>query len=370
MARTFKPHTILMWKPVAECAEAQRIISMFPSAKIEHVEHQRMPSVSRGTAAELLLKGKRTLMIGATGSFVGDFDGRLGASVHCCPYYKLVPLSNGCPYYCTYCYLAFVYRKFSPFIKLNINYDIMLHQIRKAAAQCPGTANFNMGEMLDSLALDHITALTITLVPFFATIPNAHLMLLTKSANVDNLIAIPSTRNTVVSWSLNNQHAIDTYELGTASLTERIDAAVKCQNHGYRIRFRIDPGILHDDWRNAYADLIRQALAAVQPENITLGMLRLLPAHRRLAVAAYRERSKPLSQQDLAVKCSDGKLRYPNAKRIEFYDHIINCVKSINRDVPISLCRESPDIWHALKHRVQTGECNCVDRPRQATTLF
>jgi spore photoproduct lyase len=99
-----------------------------------------------------------------------------------------MPVSNGCPYYCTYCYLAYVYRKFRPFIKININYDTTFEQIREAFANSNGQSSFNMGEMLDSLALDHITNLTKMLIPFFSDFSQGFLMLLTKSSNIDNLL--------------------------------------------------------------------------------------------------------------------------------------------------------------------------------------
>jgi spore photoproduct lyase len=214
-------------------------------------------------------------MIGQSSSFVGLFDGRLGSNVRCRSYHKLVPVSNGCPYYCTYCYLAFVYRKFAPFIKVNINYDVMFKQIRKAMNSASGRLSFNMGEMLDSLALDHMTNLTTMLVPFFAGFSRGFLMLLTKSANIDNLLGVEASEHTVVSWSLNSQEMIEHCETGTASLSERIEAARKCQQHGYRIRVRIDPGILYPNWQAGYAALIQEALTVIEPENITLGMLRL-----------------------------------------------------------------------------------------------
>lgn len=44
----------------------------------------------------------------------------------------------------------------------------MFRQIRKTLANSHGKISFNMGEMLDSLALDHITNLTTMLIPFFS----------------------------------------------------------------------------------------------------------------------------------------------------------------------------------------------------------
>ena len=299
-------------------------------------------------------------MIGETTSFVGRFDGRLGGEVQCCPYYKLVPLSNGCPYYCTYCYLGFVYHKYSPFIKLNINYETMFKQIHKAAARSRARADFNMGEMLDSLALDHITNLTTKLVPFVKDLPNTHLMLLTKSGNIRNLLTVEPSDHIVVSWSLNSQRIIDKYELGTASLAERITAARTCQEHGYRVRFRIDPGILYPDWPDGYARMVKLALASVRPENITLGMLRLLPGHKRLAIDAYGAKGRQLAAQELIDKASDGKMRFPQKQRVEFYNFLIDAIRSFDKSLSIGLCRETSDVWQKLRDRCDHRKCNCV----------
>jgi len=372
-AKRFKPKTILLWKKVADYPEAQRILELFPSAEIHVIERQRGGHFPDMSLSQALLSGKRTLMIGQTSSFVGYFDGQPGSFSHCdktrneacsdvcCqPYYKLVPISNGCPYYCTYCYLAFVYRKFAPFIKININYETMFKQIRKTLACCRGKVTFNMGEMLDSLALDHITGLTTMLVPLFAGFSNAYLMLLTKSSNIDNLLAIEPNDHTVVSWSLNSQQIIETYELGTASLDERINAAKLCQDHGYRIRFRIDPGILYPDWQAGYADLIERILTAIRPENITLGTLRLLPSHFRFAAEMYGSRARNLCRRNFIKGASDSKLRYPRKERTEFYNFLIDTIRSFDKNVSISLCRETSEVWSIFKNHCDYRKCNCV----------
>jgi spore photoproduct lyase len=361
-ARTFKPETILLCQKVAEHPEARRILELFPSAQVRLIERQRSSVPPRMSPSQALLAGKRTLMIGETSSFVGRFDGRLGSTVRCCPYYKLVPLSNGCPYHCTYCYLAFVYRNYAPFIKININYDAMFKQIRKTLAGTADKVSFNMGEMLDSLALDHVTNLTTMLVPFFAGLSRGFLMLLTKSSNIHNLLAVEPNDRTVVSWSLNSQQMIRQYESGTASLAERIEAARLCQQHGHRVRIRLDPGILYPDWKAGYADLIQKTLTAVKPENITLGMLRLLPGHFRLAAGAYGNAARKLWNHNFVAGASDGKLRYPLQERIEFYTFLIDVIRSFDKDVSISLCRETPEIWSTFKDRCKPRKCNCVVR--------
>ena len=373
IAKSYKPKTILLWRKVADDPQAQRILNLFPSAEVRLIKHQRYrpsPNVSAGRA---LLEGKQTLMIGSCSSFIRYFDGQpcgfsyggklndgVNRKIHCLSYYKLVPVSNGCPYYCTYCYLAYVYRLYIPYIKININYDTMFSQIRKVIKTTDKIISFNMGEMLDSLALDHITALTKMLIPFFSDFRRAYLMLLTKSSNIDNLLTLEPNNQVVISWSLNPQKIIESFEPATASLEERIEAAALCQKHGYRVRFRIDPAMLYNGWQSDYADLIEKILTKTQPENITIGMLRLLPGHLNLIMQAYGSRGKKLCSYSLAKPASDGKLRFQPDERIKFYSFIVDVIRSFDKNVSIGLCRETSDVWKDLKNRCDENKCNCV----------
>ncbi len=359
-AGTFKPSTILVWRKVERHAETARIVGMFPQARVEIIDRQRVAPLPVHGGRHPIVAGKRVLMIGEASSFLRCFDGNLGAGVCCAPYCKLVPISNGCPYFCTYCYLAYVYRDYQPFIKVNINYGRMFEEIQATARQAGSAVAFNMGEMLDSLALDHVSLLVERLVPSFGRLPNAHLMLLTKSANIEGLLRITPNAQTVVSWSLNTQRMIERYEIGTASLEERLAAARRCQEHGYRVRLRIDPGILYDGGQSDYAELIRKSLAVLQPENITLGMLRLLPGHFALARQAYGGRAGALREAGLSERASDGKLRYPLRQRVEFYRFLIDVIRALNGHMSIGLCRETRDIWKCFKHRCDPHQCNCL----------
>jgi len=236
----------------------------------------------------------------------------------------------------------------------------MFRQIRKCPRQGDGPTSFNMGEMLDSLALDHITGLSKMLVPFFGSLSNGYLMLLTKSCNIANLLSLEPNNRTVVSWSLNSRYATEHFEVGTASLDERIAAAKACQEYGYRVRFRIDPGILYPDWQAAYAELVGKIFEHTRPENITLGMLRLLPGHLHLAESAYGSDVKKMFQCDWAEQGTDFKVRYHPKDRVEFYKFVTNIIRDYDRNVSISLCRETPQIWRALSNRCDFGKCNCL----------
>lgn len=359
-ARAFTPSTIFLLRRLQQHPEAVRILGMFPNARVQIIDRQRDAVLSARSARPAFVAGKRILMIGEASSFLRPFDGCLGKTVRCAPYVKLVPISNGCPYYCTYCYLAYVYREYLPFIKLNINYDKMCDEIRNLADGDWDAISFNMGEMQDSLALDHVSRLTSRLVPLFSRLSHGYLMLLTKSSNIDGLLGLTPNRQTVVSWSLNTPPMIDLFEPGTASLAQRIDAARRCQAHGYRLRLRIDPGILYPGWQRDYAELLRQSLTILDPENVTLGMLRLLPGHFSLARQAYGSRGEKLRNMGLGEPASDGKYRYPPERRIEFYRFLTDVIRDYRGPVPTSLCRETAYVWDRLKSRCDPGNCNCL----------
>jgi spore photoproduct lyase len=357
-AKTFRPKKILLLRKLQRHPEAARIVGMFPEAQVQVVDSQRRAFLGH-PSARTVVDAKRVLMIGEASSFLRRFDGCPG-NVRCASYVKLVPISNGCPYYCTYCYLAYVYRDYLPFIKMNINYGRMCDEIRDLIAFAEDPISFNMGEMLDSLALDHVSLLMSRLVPLFARLARGCLMLLTKSANVEGLLSLPPNDRTVVSWSLNTQPMIERFEVGAASLQERIDAAKRCREHGYRIRLRIDPGILYPEWRQDYAELIHRSLAVLEPENITLGMLRLLPGHFPLARRAYGDRGAQLQKMALPETASDGKHRYFLEQRIEFYRALADMIRSSNSRTSIGLCRETPEVWDSLKALCDPGKCNCL----------
>ena len=185
-------------------------------------------------------------------------------------------------------------------------------------------------------------------------------MMLTKSSNVDGLLGLTPNDRIVVSWSLNTQPMIDVFEAGTADLDERIEAARRCLEHGYRVRVRIDPGIFYPGWERDYADLVHRSLTTLEPENITLGMLRLLPGHFGLARQAYGSRGALLRDAGLADRASDGKCRYAPEQRAKFYEHLTDVILAHNRHMSISLCRETPYIWDRLRNRCDPHKCNCL----------
>jgi len=87
----------------------------------------------------------------------------------------------------------------------------------------------------------------------------------------------------------------------------------------------------------------------------------LLAGHFLLAAGAYGNRAGKLLSRNFVRGASDRKLRYPPKQRIEFYAHLIDTIRSFDKNISIGLCRETPEIWSVFKDRCKAGKCNCVN---------
>ncbi|MCY2926144.1 MAG: hypothetical protein NT031_12020 [Planctomycetota bacterium] len=280
--------------------------------------------------------GKQTLVLGEHKSPVRFSDERF----NCCPNYWHFSPYGFCPYGCAYCYLAGTRGVwFSPTVS---------------------STAFYLGKLQDGLALDPLTGFSRTIIPFFAAHPYARLILLTKSADVENLLPLEHGGNVVLSWSLGSEAVWKHFEPGTPSPTERLAAMRRCAQAGYRTRAVIMPILPVGDWADGYTALIDELLSAAPIERITLGSLCSFDNALRLTAARLGE-AHPLA--DLfrsAEKSPDGRRRFPLALRHETYRLLLSHIRSRRPDLPVSLCLEDPSTFADLALPDAIGQCNCV----------
>lgn len=105
---------------------------------------------------------------------------------------------------------------------------------------------------VNSLLYDRYTSISQWIIPLFGD-PNTNprgcpLVLLTKSANVDQLEHLPHNGKVVVSFSLNPQSIADLWEGITPSIARRLKAGLKAQAWGYHYRWRKDPILTPSGW--------------------------------------------------------------------------------------------------------------------------
>lgn len=264
----------------------------------------------------------------------------------CCNYF-VINQGIGCPFDCSYCFL----QEFSnlPAIVIYANTEDIFKEVKNRLDEQPyNFFRIGTGEMTDSLSLDQLTGFTKEIVPFFSGLKNGILELKTKSNKIDELLKLDPKGNTVVSWSLNPQSIIDSDELDTASLIERLEAAKKVSEHGYHLAFHFDPMIYFDGWQNGYSEVVKLLKEYIDPKKImwvSIGSFRYKPGMKKIMDRRFPQSTLTSGEH---LMSNDGKMRYFKAHRIELYDHLVKELKSWYQDIFIYFCMENDDIWNSI----------------------
>ena len=79
---------------------------------------------------------------------------------------------------------------------------------------------------------------------------------------------------------------------------------------------------------------------------ISLGGFRYLPSLTRVIRERNPQTNLLLSE---FVPCVDGKHRYFRPIRVEAYKEIGKVIRELTKDVKISLCMETPEVWDSVK---------------------
>lgn len=258
--------------------------------------------------------------------------------------YHIFNLGFGCIYECNYCFLQGYTNV--PGITLTANIDKFFDQFNlyKRKGMRLGT-----GEFSDSLALDEITEYSLPLAEFFREQKGVTFEFKTKSTRIENLIKSKASRNIVVSWSLNPQKIIDENEFFTPSLNERLEAAAKSAQAGYKVGFHFDPIIYFDRWEKEYAWVIENLFTKIEPRDIawvSLGVFRLSPGLRQ--VIERRFPGNTILNEEL-LPGFDNKLRYPYALRYSLYEKMLAILTQRAKPFNVYLCMEEPLMWKELK---------------------
>jgi len=338
---------------------ADAICAAYPDAEVLHQPHVPHNRVDLGEAELLaaLRRGKQTLVLGEHRSAVRESR----EDSNTCPNYWHFSPYGFCPYGCHYCYLAGTPGvRFSPTVKVFVNLTEILDRVDRVAARLAEPTAFYLGKLQDGLALDPLTGYSRALVPFFATHPYARMTLLTKSADVDNLLDLDHRGHTILSWSLNPAEAVRAFEAHTPSLDARIGAMKQCAVAGYPVRAVVMPIIPVNGWQAAYETFLRRLLAEVPLDRITLGGICSYPTARGLLERRLGRDNAISRALDPRGPSADGRLRYPSARRTELYGRLIRTIRACAPALDIGLCLEEERVFHALGLTAAIGRCNCV----------
>lgn len=274
-----------------------------------------------------------------------------GTREYTCCDYQVLNTGTNCPIDCVYCILQAYLN--SPWLTFYVNIDQLIQELGDALSQNPGHFfRIGTGEFTDSLAIDRLTGLSRYLVPLFADRTNAILELKTKSGVIENLENLSHRGRTVIAWSLNSPSVMQRQELRSATLEERLDAAKKCAEWGYKLAFHFDPIIDHPGWREGYGATIKRLYEVVPAAAIawiSLGALRYIPRLKEIGIHRFPGSKTYFNE---FVQGLDGKMRYFRPKRVELYRYIYNLLKEEKEKsgaaTCIYFCMESGEIWQEV----------------------
>ena len=330
---TYHPEKLVIEEKVAESPLVRSILAGLPGIPVQWVN--RLGADGRKET------GKALEVVKFKGRFVKVCPGT--RSYNCCGY-QILNFGNQCSLGCSYCILQAYFP--NPNLRLFANIDEMMEELRKHLATSPRAVHrIGTGEFTDSLLLDHLTRLSELLVPFFAKQSNAVLELKTKTSQVDLLEKLDHRGRTIVAWSLNPPEVIDREEGTASSLEERLEAARRCQEWGYRLAFHFDPLLAYPKWKEGYAEVVARLFSAVSPNVvawISLGSLRFMPSLKD--IIRHRHPLTTILNEEF-VPGLDGKLRYFRDLRVEMYMYLNKLLLSVHKDLCIYLCMESDDVW-------------------------
>ena len=265
----------------------------------------------------------------------------------CCNYF-VINFASNCPMDCSYCYLQ-EYLQDNAALKVFSNVGDLIDEAERTLQKHRGVFfRIGTGEITDSLALEPYTGMVRELIPYFAEQANVLLELKTKSDCVESLLDLDPKGRVVVAWSMNPQPVIDLEEHDTASFSERLAAARRCQDAGYRLGFHFDPMIEYEGWQADYQAMLEAIFAVVDWRRLSwlsLGVLRETPGLKRTMRQRYPQSRLLTGEQ---VLCPDGKMRYFQPLRVEMYRKMVEWIRRQAPTVKIYLCMESREVWQQV----------------------
>ncbi len=270
-----------------------------------------------------------------------------------CPNFYVLAHANGCVYRpeCAYCYLKSSFWSLKE-PRVYANTEPLLEEVRRWIGRPElETYVLNAGNLSDSLLFEPARPLMGGLIELFRTEAEMRgrpheLLLVTKEGlpGCRTLLEREPCRRVIVSFSLNEPEAARRWESGAPPPEERLEAARRLREAGWRVRIRIDPMIDGHDYTGLAA-----RVRGLRPERVTLGCLRAERSLLRFAGSEVFNGLVPAIEPN-------GLARYPEEKRVRLYRQV---VEVLGGGIPLGLCEETADIWQAAGLDPSRPTCNC-----------
>ncbi len=266
----------------------------------------------------------------------------------------------GCPFRCAYCY-------FGTFMNIAVNIEDQIGMLDRWTKLNNFQTVYKWDNATDINCFEPEYNATELFVDYFRDCTHKYFLHYTgKSDNVDFMLDLNHGGKTIIQWSMGADTQSRLIEVGTAPMARRIDAARKCQQAGYIVRYRFSPIIPVKNWQEEYAELVRQIFEQTQPDVISLCFIGWMDLDV-LTGCVDPELLDPWALElahEHRTEMDGKKYRpFPHKVRETVDRFIIDEIRKYSRTTPISLCLESEEMWNVFgKELGRMGDgflCNC-----------
>lgn len=269
----------------------------------------------------------------------------------------------GCPFDCAYC-------PYTSFVCVRLDVETFVDRVEALVKSRPAQSLWKLNNRSDTLALEPEYGLSSALVRRFAELGGPTLLLYSKGDAVGHLLDLDHAGRTVASFTITPEPIADLVEQGAPSPQARIDALGAMHRAGYPTRVRFSPVVPFAGWRAAYAELVARIALAAAPELITfwtLSMVELDELPRIIPLQALDPEVLQEARRAAPQLAGSKGAPFPEATRARIYSELTEIVRARLPQTQVSLCLETPEVWHALRGvlpaRARGGfVCNCGPR--------
>ena len=271
-------------------------------------------------------------------------EGRItmGGDMVCRPAWRLNTML-GCPHHCVYC-------AFGELIPMYVNMGAYCERLVNLMAANPWQQTYLYDDAAEALFPEPALGAIEGMIECCKQFPDRHLVIHTKSANVDFLRDLDHQGRCTMTWSLTSSLQSREAEPFSATMEERVEAARKCASWGYPVRIKFKPIVPFAGWREHAREMIRQILS-VKLDNISLFTIAWMDVDdlKTCFPVELLDQGFLKAAEDAKEEMKTRSVKpYPHHVRAEIYRFYIQEIRAINPDVPITLCTEAPDMWEEL----------------------
>ena len=322
-------NTIYVEKQIATHPRTRAICSRFPQARL--VSCERYGEVFNPKSQDFRLQKQKPALILANKHDHRVLETPAGYGIGGDRNYYFSHMLN-CLYDCRYCFLQGMYR--SAHYVLFVNYEDFYSDIDDILENS-GTEPcwFFSGYDCDSLALEPVSAFAEQFLPVFASRPQAHIELRTKSTQIRSLLNMEPLPNAVVAFSFTPEEIHNTLEHKVPNIQRRIASMCQLQDAGWSLGLRFDPLIYQPGYREQYRTLFDQVFSQLdgsQLHSVSIGTFRLPRGYFKTILKLYPD--EPLYAGSFAQ--SNGMISYPAEQEREINEF---CTTELLKHIPESL---------------------------------